>query len=475
MSDHPPVPHSHDPDGYWQSPGVSDPALEHYPPGYPPIMPHTEQSSSAPHESPPPFDAYTPHSSQSSPYYPPTPGNSTSIHPQDDYALPAGSVPPQSLADLPPSYEAAAEPAIVLYRDTMIHNPKSSDGLQKYGTIDADIEAILNCSKSSFKSEADSRITALVTALTQLGSLKMEVIVQEFPVHPRNHKGLTLRQFIENETKGDVQAGLFGLILGPLKYDVNRVQYAISSLPVKEHILVEILLELTPQESRLLAHVYHQIYKTPLMAHRLEVHGENWRLFKATLHPQRRLLADQTYDNLRRTLEDVKALHRMQDHRPKPEQEKERIFTEIFTGRTRQHLSQVCHTYLEKHNKPMAQVIRSSFMGDYRTALLFVVAGCEPDLRRPELPPQAIRDAKRIDETMAGVSTNKELLTMRVLRAHWSPRRMEQIIAAFPLYNEKHLQLSDRVKAEKGGIVSTQGFKDFKFFILALISGVPES
>jgi hypothetical protein len=52
-------------------------------------------------------------------------------------------------------------------------------------------------------------------------------------------------------------------------------------------------------------------------------------------------------------------------------------------------------------------------MGDYRSALLFIVSGCDEDPRHPEIDPQAIRDAKRIEETMVGMGTNKELLAMR--------------------------------------------------------------
>ncbi|KAJ7852821.1 hypothetical protein B0H14DRAFT_2759450 [Mycena olivaceomarginata] len=385
------------------------------------------------------------------PYPPPPPGYQlASDTPPADYAGPRGYsadnyVPPPSLA-LPPSYGEAVEPAIVLYRNTMIHNPKFSGGqLQRYTAIDADIDSILG---------ADSRIAPLIRTLTQLGPLKMEVVVQEFHTHPNNQKGSTLHQFVEDETTGDVQGALFGLIRGPLKYDASRVHYAIKSLPIKEKILHEIFLELTPQELSLLAYVYQQMHKSQMltMAHKHDVSDENWR--------------SQNYD-ARLLMDDVQALHKMQEYTSK---EKEKAFTEIFTGRTREHLIQVCRTYREKHNKAMSQVIRSSFMGDYRSALLFIVTGCDEDPRHPEIDPQAIRDAKRIEETMVGMGTNKELLAMRVLRAHWSRSRMDRVIAAFPLCNEKHLQLADRIKGEKGGVLSTQGFQDFKLLISALLS-----
>lgn len=45
----------------------------------------------------------------------------------------------------------------------------------------------------------------VIRTLTQLGPLKMEVVVQEFHTHPNNQKGSTLHQFVEDETTGDVQ------------------------------------------------------------------------------------------------------------------------------------------------------------------------------------------------------------------------------------------------------------------------------
>ncbi|KAF8185888.1 hypothetical protein K438DRAFT_2019965 [Mycena galopus ATCC 62051] len=498
-----PIPGTADPPSIpqtgYQSSGVPVPQG----PSWPYAASAPQGSQGAPYYPPPPGPAmtgypqegylYAPQGSQGSPYYPPPPGPPTAGYPPGGYAPPLGygaspgsSGAPPASEDLPPSYEAAAlpasEPAIVVYRDSMIRNPKSSSAVQKYPALDSDIEAIFACSKSNSKSasKADSRITTLITILTQLSPLKMEVVAHEFPSHPSNRKGITLQQFIENETSGDVQTCLLGLILGPVKYDAIKVQYAIKSVAVKLTILNEILLELTPQESTLLGYVYQQMYKARLMWPRPDMHHENLRLFRTIVHPQRRHIPDQNYDALRLAMDDVQTLHtmhRLQDHIPKVRfiphvgsrfpsfylyelaQQREKIFTEMLTGRTHQHLNLVCSMYLEKHNKPMSQVIRSSFEGDYRTALLFIIAGCDPNTEHPELDPRGIRDAKRIDETMAGIGMNKELLTMRVLRAHWSRPQMDGIIAAFPLYNDKHLELSDRVKAEKGGIMSTQGFK----------------
>lgn len=86
------------------------------------------------------------------------------IHNYPIHAPPAGhSAPPGYAGDDasldPPPYEAPQEPAIVLYRDTMIHNPKFSGELPKHETVNADIEAILNV--SALKSHAKSDACAL--------------------------------------------------------------------------------------------------------------------------------------------------------------------------------------------------------------------------------------------------------------------------------------------------------------------------
>ena len=52
---------------------------------------------------------------------------------------------------------------------------------------------------------------------------------------------------------------------------------------------------------------------------------------------------------------------------------------------------------------------------------MFIVSGAEPNLRYPDLDPQAIRDANLLEETMAGMGTNDALLVMRwVLVSHVS-------------------------------------------------------
>ena len=41
------------------------------------------------------------------------------------------------------------------------------------------------------------------------------------------------------------------------------------------------------------------------------------------------------------------------------------------------------------------------------------MSGAEPNLRYPDLDPQAVRDANLLEETMAGLGTNDGMLVMR--------------------------------------------------------------
>ncbi|KAJ7719838.1 hypothetical protein B0H16DRAFT_394967 [Mycena metata] len=354
----------------------------------------------------------------------------------------------------------------------MIYNPKLSGGTERYDTADADIKAILD----------SHNVDNLIAVLARLGPLKMEIVDREFPSHPDNIKGTTLQQLIKGKTQGNsaLQDGLLGLSHGPLKSDVIKVHDAmIIGSSTKDSILHEITLELTPRESNLLAYVYHKIYKAKLWQRIREAEsGDSKELLQAVFDPRRQLLpASNTTDAMQLTIDDVQSLNRISaSHSQK---EKRHMFISILTGRTRPHLARISKMYQEKYGKSLSQLVQSQLEGDYRSALLFVAQGINTSPKYPpDLDPRALRDARRLEETMAGVGINKDILAMRVLRAHWSRERMDSLIEAFPHVNEKHLQLRDRVtgKGEKGMLGKLrignygQAVNEFKFLILVLIS-----
>ncbi|KAJ7431474.1 hypothetical protein B0H11DRAFT_2130377 [Mycena galericulata] len=469
---YPPAPNSATyPGGYQQSPGGFAPPPGQVPyasPGYPPSMPGAPYPPSMPGpgypppQPPPAHSGYAPQylppspqgypgsggppmpglSSPGFPSYAPPPGAPPAGYPS--YAPPAGYGAPQGYSGYAPpqvafpGFQGSAEPPTVLYRDITIHNPKFSGGLHKYQGIDVDVTDIVKHSNTK----------DLINVLARMGPLKMEVVAQEFPSNtPKNE---SLYDFVKRKTSGDIQRGLLGLILGPLKYDVDRIHDAITGAGTKEDTLNEIILSLTPQDLSLLTHLYQQKYGKALLQ---DIHGEfNMsgdvkKLFDKVLDPNRRLLPDSsTPDGTRLVMDDVETLYKSGQGRVGTKESK---FYEILTGRTHYHLIQVCRVYLEKHKKSLSHVIHSEFSGDDRKALLSIVMRSDPDLKHLDVDPAALRDARLLEETMAGLGTREALLVMRLLRAHWSRPRMDGINAAYLRIYQKTLQ--KRVAGETSG------------------------
>jgi len=345
----------------------------------------------------------------------------------------------------------------------------------------------------------------LIEILTRLGPLKMEVLAHDFPQN--NQKGETLYRLVERKTTRYVEAGLLGLVQGPIRYDADRVKDAIQGMGTKESLLDELLLDLTPSDVNLLAYVYEQKYKVSLLkAVQDDLSGNVRKLFTQLLDPKRILRPyfppyvppppgapapggtpapgtpgatpaagantntnsgkpgeqpkpEEKPDNPQELLEaDVSKLYSSGKGRVGTNEE---AIYKILTGRTHEHLIQICRHYHEKNKKLLSHDLKGEFSGHDLKALLYIVSGGEVNLRYPELDPAVVRDANLLEETMAGMGTNDTLLVMRILRAHWSRRRMDAISAAYLRIHEK--TLTRRVQGETSGA--------FEDLLIAMIKG----
>ncbi|KAJ7050535.1 hypothetical protein C8F01DRAFT_682049 [Mycena amicta] len=444
--------------------GYAPPAAGYYPPAAPPPGP---PGSYAPPPGPPgsyappagypqysygPPQAAYPPPTGAPPTSPPAAGYPGAVaHGTPQFAMPAapGGMPPMS-HDL--------EPPTVVYRDIVIHNPKYSGGLALVGytkdQIQHDINEIVKASSNEKK---------LVELLTALGPLKMEIVSHEFPHH--NDKGETLARRIERKTTGNVEKGLMALIQGPLKYDADLVDQSIRGFGTNEDLLNEAILDHSPSDIALLDYIYQQKYKKPLAkAVADDLSGSTLKLFKFVMDPHRQMLplVNATSEELQKLLEeDVAALYKAGAGRLGTNED---AFYRILTCRTHDHLVQVCRRYKEKHRTHFSHVIESEFgkSNHDAKALLFIVTGCEAEESKKHLgalAPLAVRDARLLEDTMAGFGTNNSLLITRVLRAHWSRGRMEATKHAFvELYGKT---LERRVKGETSGV--------FEDLLLAMI------
>lgn len=101
------------------------------------------------------------------------------------------------------------------------------------------------------------------------------------------------------------------------------------------------------------------------------------------------------------------------------------------------------------------------------TALLHIVDGLESHFTNKfgqtveDEAPGVWRDAKLLEKCMKGIGTRNDLLTMRIIRAHWDPSYMEAVKAMyFRLYNKT---LRSRVEGETNGL--------YRQILVALIDG----
>jgi hypothetical protein len=226
--------------------------------------------------------------------------------------------------------------------------------------------------------------------LTRLGPLKLEVISHEYYSH--NNKGETLAKLVEHKTKSHVEKGLLGLVLGPLKYDAERVHDAIKGLGCVSPLISELQLMMAEQDERRLtqrdrprpysvgrraaliripAEIQrdappgragrsergrHEEY-TPLPAPHLNTNANAVHIvFGKILAPTRTLLPAPGLDVSALTQDDVHALHRAGAARLGTDEGK---FYDVLTGRTHAHLVQICRAYPAVHKKHLSDVLNS--------------------------------------------------------------------------------------------------------------------
>jgi annexin A7/11 len=88
----------------------------------------------------------------------------------------------------------------------------------------------------------------------------------------------------------------------------------------------------------------------------------------------------------------------------------------------------------------LEKVISKEFSGHMEQALVEMVrVACDP----------AMRDAIRLEETMAGPGTKDEMLVARLVSMHWDRAHMQQIKGAYKHRYKR--DLVDRIKGETSG------------------------
>ncbi|KAJ7613875.1 hypothetical protein DFH06DRAFT_1241948 [Mycena polygramma] len=417
--------------------------------GYAPAYPYSEPPAGAPYHpgyappvssyGAPPVPSFYGAPPVPSPYgAPPGPSPYGAPSAPSPYGAPPGPAP----YGMPPTIPTAMpEPPTVLYRGIVVHNPRYVGDLMLPGfTTKEPCDKIVKYAEESDKKN-------LIKHLVDLGPLKLELVARDFRSPKRQE---TLHKFLERKTSGDLETGLLGLVLGPIKYDADRVKAAIDGLGTNEALLNEILLDLTPEDVALLACVYNQRYtKALLTAVQGDLSGGVSTLFTTLLE------VPAVHNTKPPVLEDdICDLRRAGPQRIGTD---EQTIYEILTRRTHAHLMEICRLYptmvTTKKSTPtrktLSHDLKSEFSGHECNALLHIVAGAEVNPKYADLDPMAVRDAMLLEATMVGMGTKNELLIMRILRAHWHRPRMVAIADTYRTIYKKPLK--KRVKGETSG------------------------
>ncbi|KAL9937040.1 hypothetical protein V8E36_004275 [Tilletia maclaganii] len=293
------------------------------------------------------------------------------------------------------------------------------------------VEAVRKATKGFGTDEA-----LLIQVLTPLDAWQADTLQHAF----KAQTGKDLISVIEKETSGYFENVLRAKALGAVQYDAWLIHRATDGVGTNEAILNEVLLGRSPQDMWLLRQAYQQRYGKPLervVADDLSFKTK--RLFVMAMQPGARPDDSLPVDS-RLVDSDVETLRRAS----RGAGTDEIAIAGVLLNRNGPHLAALARQYEAKHRTKLSKMIKSEFSGHFEDALLYVVLGAEGGGAGIE------RDAKLIEDAMAGMGTKDELLIVRIVRASWNRQRFEHIKQA---YAHKHSKkgLKNRVEGETSG------------------------
>jgi len=295
----------------------------------------------------------------------------------------------------------------------------------------ADAEAIRKATKGFGTNDA-----LLISTLVSQSALRMSAISQFF----MGKYGKEMTEVLDSETSGYYKMGIRGLAVGPLKWDVELLEEAISGAGTNEAALTEILLGRSNADLTLLKNAYRfHLNRDLIQDVRGELSAKTERMFVMALGANKP--DDAIPVNHANVDRDVEALYKAGQGKVGTDQV---TFCEIIINRSHPHLVAVIDKYSRKY-KSLTKIIKSEFSGHMRSGLLYIVEGA-----KPKRDTRGIwRDAKLIDKAMVGLGTKDKELVWRIVRAHWETGRMDAIKQAYKQRTGKSLE--SRVASETGG------------------------
>ena len=134
---------------------------------------------------------------------------------------------------------------------------------------------------------------------------------------------------------------------------------------------------------------------------------------------------------------DVAELHRATEGRRGAEQ---LTVCSILSSRNDAQIRAIAKVYEQKYRRPLEKVMIDEFSGHMEDALVQMVR-CGAD--------RAMRDAIRLEDTMAGAGTKDNMLIFRLTACHWDPQHMQNVKGAYRHRYGK--ELASRIRGETSG------------------------
>ncbi|KAI9171523.1 annexin [Paramyrothecium foliicola] len=272
----------------------------------------------------------------------------------------------------------------------------------------------------------------LIRVLSSKDPLQIEAIRTTFE---KNFKR-SLIEDIKDETRGDFERALIQLARGPLLNDCHELFEAMDGIGTKEVVLNDVLLSRSNADIQAIKSAYQRTFRRRLEdSLKSDLSGKVERHFMIVLAANR--AEDSAPVIPQQVEEDTMNIYRATEGKMGTD---EVLVSSILSGRNDNQIRAIAHTYQQKFNKNLEDVIKSEFSGHLEAALLFQLRHANDKF---------MHAAVLFEDAMAGVGTKDKLLIARVVRYHWDRNAMASIKAAYQQRFRR--SLASAIKSETSG------------------------
>ncbi|KAL4952663.1 hypothetical protein BDW69DRAFT_17937 [Aspergillus filifer] len=273
---------------------------------------------------------------------------------------------------------------------------------------------------------------ALIGVLAKLSPGQIAAVRATYKSHIKRD----LYSDVKSETSGSFRQGLLAIIDGPLLHDTALAREAVQGVGTKEWLLDDVLLGRSNADLKAIRTSYRHTYHRDLDR---DVEGDlSFKTKTLYMHVLRAARHEESMTpDLGRIQNDATNIHGATSARIVNNAD---AVSAIFGSYSNRDLVELDNAFRGRYALTLEAHIEKTFSGHMRDAFLRM-------LRTAKDP--AMRDAVALEECMKGMGTKDEKLVVRVVRAHWDRRHLENVKSA---YQHKYgKDLISRVKGETSG------------------------